>query len=649
MAKQSIAGVVRNARRLDKNIRDALQPGFKGKVKDPQAKSVVDSFVNFNQLMGVGADNALTTAGYGFNPITRNRTMLEWIYRGSWLGGVVVDVVAQDMTRAGVEIVGNLQPDQQEQINEAVDTLGIWARLKDTVAWARLYGGAIAVMMIDGQNYSTPLNVDRVGKGQFKGLLVLDRWMVEPSFNDIVVDPGPYQGMPKYYTVIADSPAMPKVKIHYSRCIRMQGITLPYWQAVTENGWGISVIERLYDRMIAFDSASTGAAQLVYKAYLRTYKIKGLREVISTGGKALEGLVQFVEMMRRYQGIEGITLLDGEDEFEGITHSAFNGLATALDAFAEQLAGATQIPLLRLFGQSPKGFNSGDADIRLYYDGIRQQQEQYLRIPVTQIYRMVAQSEGIKLPTGTSIDFKSLWQLNDKEKAEVARDTTDAVARAFDAGIISQRTALLELRQVSRMSGVFSNITDDDIDAAEEVPPPPASEVVPENDMPGGKENPNSDEIDVEADPDKKKRAQAKDSIAAVTAVKRLHDLAVVIENPKGSIRSSKSHVHPWEVVMPDHYGYIQRTNGADGDQVDCFIGPNPASPLVVLIRQQDPDTGAYDEDKCMVGYNDVQTALKSYLDAYSDGRGWARIQSFMQMQMGAFKQYLAGVENGTR
>jgi len=639
--KKSLAGSMKAAQRLDKNVRDALRG--KGKARDPQAQSVVDSFVNFNQLMGVGADNALTTAGYGFNPITRNRTMLEWIYRGSWLGGVAVDVVAQDMTRAGVDIIGNLQPDQQEQINEAVNTLGIWSRLKDTVAWARLYGGAIAVMLLDGQNYSTPLQVDRVAKGQFKGLLVLDRWMIEPTYNDIVTDPGPYQGMPKYYTVVADAPAMPKVKIHYSRCIRMQGITLPYWQAQTENGWGISVLERLYDRMIAFDSATTGAAQLVYKAYLRTYKINGLREIISTGGKALEGLVQFVEMMRRYQGIEGITLLDGEDEFDGTSHNAFAGLGQALDSFGEQLAGALQIPLIRLFGQSPRGFSSGDNDIRLYYDGIRQQQEQTLRTPVTQIYRMIAASEGIKLPTGTSIDFRSLWQLNDEQKATVARDTTDAVARAFDAGIISQRVALLELRQVSRTSGVFSNITDDDIESAEDVPPPPASEVMPENNMPGGKENPNGDETDVEADPDKEKRTRAKDSVEAVTAVKRMHDIDVVIENPKGSIRSSRSLDNPWSVVMPAHYGYIQRTTGADGDQVDCFIGPNPESNLVVLIRQQDPDTGAYDEDKCMIGYNDTQSALGSYLGAYSDGRGWDRIQSFTAMTIAAFKNYLSG------
>ncbi|MDI5448925.1 hypothetical protein MJL27_26670, partial [Salmonella enterica subsp. enterica serovar Anatum] len=42
----------------------------------------------------------------------------------------------------------------------------------------------------------------------------------------------------------------------------------------TENEWGMSVVERIWDRLTAFDSATVGAAQLVYKAHLRTYKVE---------------------------------------------------------------------------------------------------------------------------------------------------------------------------------------------------------------------------------------------------------------------------------------------------------------------------------------------------------------------------------------
>jgi phage-related protein (TIGR01555 family) len=245
----------------------------------------MDSFVNFAQKMGVGADNPMTSSTYGFNPITRIRVTLEWMHRGSWLAGVAVDVVADDMTRAGVDLIGDLDPDDMETLQEAAVTLGIENSINDTVKWGRLYGGALAVMMIDGQDMATPLRLDTIGKGQFKGLLVLDRWMVEPSLNQLVTDPGPFIGLPKFYTITADAPALPRAKIHYTRCIRMEGIRLPYWQRLQENLWGISVLERLYDRMIAFDSATTGAAQLVFKSYLRTYKIKDLRQIAAPAAR----------------------------------------------------------------------------------------------------------------------------------------------------------------------------------------------------------------------------------------------------------------------------------------------------------------------------------------------------------------------------
>ncbi len=443
------------------------------KTRDKAKKaSTVDSFVNFAMNLGIGTDNPMSASSYGFNPITRNRTQLEWIHRGSWLGGVAVDVVADDMTRAGITIKGEMEPEDIQRLEEVAVSLGVWQSINDTIKWSRLYGGALAVILIDGQDPETPLRLKTIKKGQFCGLLSLDRWMVEPSMSDLVTEYGPNLGQPKFYTVTSNAPALSRMKIHYSRCVRLEGVRLPYWQRVMENLWGLSVIERLYDRMIAYDSASTGAAQLVYKSYLRTYKIKDLREVISSGGDALNGLTKYVDMMRRFQGIEGITLLDAEDDVTSETHSAFGGLADALTQFGQQLSGALQIPLVRLFGQSPMGFSTGDTDLRNYYDTIKQQQEKDLRVAVTKIYRAMAASEGVDFPGGTRIEFNSLWQLDDKEKAEIASNVGDTVSKAEESGLIDRATALKELRQSSHVTGIFSNITDDMISEAETEGPP---------------------------------------------------------------------------------------------------------------------------------------------------------------------------------
>lgn len=465
MAKTSIKAAVRDAMREDKKLRTQMLP-------DGSATKGVttDSFVNFAQKLGIGADNALTSSSYGFNPITRLRTQLEWIHRGSWLGGVAIDIVADDMTRAGIEFLSEMEPEDMEVLHEEANELQIWKKSNETIKWGRLYGGAIAVMLIDGQDFSTQLRPETVGKDQFKGLLVLDRWMLDPALEDLVTELGPDLGMPKYYRVQANAPALRGKTIHHSRiAFRIVGIELPYQQRLTENLWGISVIERLYDRMVSYDSASTGAAQLVYKSYLRTLSIKGLREVVSMGGEALAGLVKYTNMMRQFQGIEGITMIDADDLFEAQVHGAFSGLSDALMQFAQQLSGALQIPLTRLFGQSPAGLNAtGDNDMRNYYDHINQRQENDLRRGMVLCYQLMAQSKGIDLPDGFQLTFRSLWQLTDTDKATIAKSITETVSSAHAEGLISDQVALQELRQSSRMTGVWSNITTDLIEAADE-------------------------------------------------------------------------------------------------------------------------------------------------------------------------------------
>jgi phage-related protein (TIGR01555 family) len=461
----SVAGAARTALAVDRKLRKAQDAA--------RLKKTEDSFVNFQQMLGIGADNAMTTSTYGFNPISRIRILLEWIHRGSWLGGIAVDVKAEDMTREGVNLLGEITPEHAEQIEEAVTTLRIWKSLKETIQWSRLYGGSLAVMMIDGHDYSTPFRLEAVGKGDFKGLLVLDRWMVDPSLDNLVIEPGPDLGLPKFYRINAGGPAMPNIKIHHSRCIRLVGINLPYQQRLLENLWGISVLERLYDRMIAYDSTSTGAAQLVYKAWLRTYKIKGLRQIIGQGGKAYQGLVKQVDMMRRMAGQEGITLLDGEDEMEAMQNTTFSGLSDMLLQFGQQIAGALQIPLVRLLGQSPAGLNStGDSDLRTYYDGVKKDQKAELGPGVTLIYRTVARSEGIALPDGFKTEFRSLWQLTEVEQSEIAERDGRTIGAAEESGLISQQTAMKELKKLSRITGRFSSITNDEIDDAEESLPP---------------------------------------------------------------------------------------------------------------------------------------------------------------------------------
>lgn len=464
----------RAARKAQIRGQQKVQAEAEAAATSASAKGTRDSFQNVAARLGIGTDNLNSASSYGFNPVTRNRVLLEFMYRGSWLVGQAVDCVAEDMVRAGIDLESDDTPEDLNSVQKGILDLGIWSAIEDTIKWSRLYGGAIAVFLVDGQDVSTPLIMERVGKGQFKGLLVLDRWMVQPTLENTVAEFGPDLGMPVFYNVTANAPALSGKRIHYSRVIRMDGVALPYWQRITENGWGLSVLERLYDRMVAFDSTSTGVAQLVFKAHLRTVKVENLREILAAGGASEQALIKQFEMIRQMQTNEGLTLLDAKDDFEA--HSfTFSGLSDVLVQFAQQISGSLQIPLVRLFGQSPAGLNStGESDLRTYYDMIAQQQGSKLERGLSKVVELTYRTKhGRAPPDGFGLIFNPLWQMSDTEKATIAVGVTNAVTQAFDSGLVDRPTAMKELRQSSDVTGVWSNITDEDIKVAEADPPPP--------------------------------------------------------------------------------------------------------------------------------------------------------------------------------
>lgn len=440
-----------------------------------------DTYANFLASVGMQTRNLSAGSTYQFRMLTRERILLEMMYRGSWVCGVAVDLVADDMIKQGIDYHGTLPPDDGETLDAALVNTGTWASLNELIKWGRLYGGCIAVIMIDGQDVTEPLRMDSVGPGSYQGLCVLDRWMIEPSLNELVTDPGPDLGHPKYYKCTSGvapigaalAPALLGKMIHYSRCFRYVGVDLPWWQRIAENGWGMSIFERLWDRLTAFDSTTQGIAQLVYRAYLRVLKLADLRQAASLDAEGQQGIAKRIDLMTRFQTNEGLTLISTEDEFSAISY-AFAGLDSVLIQMGQQLSGALQIPMVKLFGQSPIGMNAtGDSDIRLFYDGLKQQQELRLRRPLTKAIKCCAASERVELPVGFRFAFNPLWQLLPKEKVEMAESVTRTVLSADELGIISRKRTLEELRQSSRETGVWATITDEEIAEAEDEPAPP--------------------------------------------------------------------------------------------------------------------------------------------------------------------------------
>ncbi|GAA4493425.1 LPD38 domain-containing protein [Pseudaeromonas paramecii] len=121
----------------------------------------------------------------------------------------------------------------------------------------------------------------------------------------------------------------------------------------------------------------------------------------------------------------------------------------------------------------------------------------------------------------------------------------------------------------------------------------------------------------------------------------RMHGLDITLENPKGSTRfGTDQEGNAWSSTMVHDYGYIKRTEGADGDHVDAFIGDQPESQKVFVVDQVDPKTGRFDEHKVMLGFQDEAAARAGYLANYQSG--WQGLDAIHEMPVEQFKQWLA-------
>jgi hypothetical protein len=195
--------------------------------------------------------------------------------------------------------------------------------------------------------------------------------------------------------------------------------------------------------------------------------------------------------------------------------------------------------------------------------------------------------------------------LTEEDKADLATKGLTAISAAFAAQVFTHRQALLEVKQMSLVTGFGTSITDDDIEKADNTPPPAPMSM---GELGGDQ-------------PEDEKKAGAKDSYPEVQH-RMFAGFPVAIENPVGSTRSGEG----WSVTMTYPYGYIHSTEGADGDEVDCFLGPNEGAANVYVVHTK--KDGIYDEDKLFVGFDSQSAALEAFFENYHGTNVRAMLQS---------------------
>lgn len=430
----------------------------------------IDSFTNTLARLGSGTPNLLESTEYSNERVTQDFYLLNSLYRSHWIIRKIIDSVPEDMCKNWISVKTQMAPDEKERFSRLQRTTRVKRDITKALKWARLYGGSGAVMIIEGHEHilDEPLNYDEIMPGSFKGLIVGDRWTGLIPSSEIIEDvSSPEFGLPKFYEWRSEDGT--SIRVHHSRILRFIGRELPLIERYTELHWGASEIEMVFDDLKKRDNTSWNIAQLVFMANLRVFKMEDLGELLAIGDEqAQRDLYNTVRKQNELMNNMSLQVMSKEDDFQNYQYS-FGGLSDVYQNFMLDIAGAAEMPVTKLFGRSPAGLSAtGESDMQNYYDMIGLKQSSQLEPALDKLMPVMVMSEFGYIPEDFDYEFNPVAEQSEDELADIVGKKVTAIVDVFNSGILTQKMALKELKEMSVTTGMFTNITEEDIDKADD-------------------------------------------------------------------------------------------------------------------------------------------------------------------------------------
>lgn len=390
-----------------------------------------------NLVANLGTSRDKSAANQYVNVLLSDQELLT-AYRGSSLAKNIINYPANDACREWRE--WNAEAADISKIEAEEKRLGVQGKVLKTLIRSRLFGGAAIFIGTGDPDPAKPLVPSRIRKGGLKYLTVLDRR--ELSAGEIERDAStPGYGMPKHYLI--NSAGGDNLEIHPSRLVILRGAELPdNTLAEANHGWGDSELQTVLAEVTKVDATAGNIASLVFEAKVDVIKIANFTQNLQSGGSAYEQL-----MLKRFalastgKGINGALMLDSEEEYQQKSAN-FSNLPEILDRFMQLTSAASGIPTTRLFGMSPAGLNStGESDLRNYYDEIRQSQTLKVEPALAVLDECLIHSALGSRPADVFYNWRPLWQMGAKDRAEVSERLANTINTAALNGLIEVEPA----------------------------------------------------------------------------------------------------------------------------------------------------------------------------------------------------------------
>ena len=616
------------------SLYDSLGCRVRASYRKPEGKVVAidsakarinDYFVNAAARSGWGTPSLTEATEYELVRLSYDYWLMITLYQNHWICGKIVDIPAGDMIKAWPRITSEIDPKDITRVDACIRKTQIKGQLEKCIQWSRLFGGAGALIVIDGQEsmLDEPLDLESIEIGGFRGLIPFDRWSgIYPSGELCTDIRKPTQfNLPQYYEVMNQNGGG-RFRVHSSRILRFTGPNVPQPEYQAMMYWGISVYERIYEELRKRDNMSWNILNLTYRANLIAMQEPQLAQMLSGLGMNQNALIQYqarMQAMNQSLSNQNMLFLPKDSTMSAVNYG-FSGVSDVYQQFQLDIAGAAEIPVTRLYGRTLSGLGqSNDADERIYEEKIALDQDRGLRPQLEILYPVICMSVMGEVPEDIDLRFPSIRVLDDKEKSDLAKSTGDTINGYFNTGLYTKPMAMKDIKQTSDVTGIGTNITDEDIAAAEE-----EAEAMPQ--LPQGEpgEEPTASPTNAErvARAGKPKDADTPERATDALTARQFAGMPITIEYRAGerrTIRNADGDV-VYDRTMKHDYGYLDGTTGRDGDEIDVIVGPDESANAVYVCDMRDlgPDVDKReDEDKLCIGFASKDEARAAFMSMY--------------------------------
>jgi phage-related protein (TIGR01555 family) len=456
-----------NSYKIKKEVLDLKQ-------KNQELFAVVEKFASKNQMTVDGLMNLVSNLGTreDKNAHVQYRTkyfdndQFISIYRNSWIGAKIIDIPSFECTREWRNFTMQNE-DEVKALAKAENALHLKTQIRDALKYSAIFGGsAIILGANDGQDLSEPLIIENVGIGDLKYIQVVDRRYIFPLLTGNEYYPAsPNFLKPEHYTTQISPTMSQQYRIHRSRILKFDGIGIPIFEYIANNFWGDSIYMRVFEAISSVETVQKSITSMTEQANVDIWSIKDLQSTLrmNDGAEVLAKRIQTNDLLK---SINNSVALDKDNETLERKPISFSGLDAIFEKFFTVIASASGIPATRLLGKSPDGMNaSGASDIRHFYDHISSIQEDDVRPKLQYLDKILCMSTLGYIPTDLDFEFNPLWQMSDKELAELQNLKANRDSIYLREGVITPETVAKQLM----LDETYQTLDEEDIKELEDL------------------------------------------------------------------------------------------------------------------------------------------------------------------------------------